>query len=197
LSTNNNIDPSKWLTQYGDYLFSYALLKIGNRVLAEDLVQDTFLAAIRAKETFKGESSEKTWLISILKNKIIDAYRKKDILKNTSQYLGETEEQFSSQFFDPSDGHWLPSSVPASWSDSPDSALNDKEFDGVLQLCVQKMPPRLVAVFVAKYVDEEDSEIICKVHSLSPSNFWVILHRAKVLVRSCLEKNWFQVKRGK
>lgn len=196
-TTNNNLDPSKWLTQYGDYLFSYALLKTGNRASAEDLVQDTLLSAFRAVETFKGESSEKTWLVSILKNKIIDYYRKKDVLRNTAQYIEQTEEEFSSKFFNSSDGHWLPSTAPASWSDLPDSALNNKEFEESLQLCIQKMPPRLIAVFVSRFIDEEDSEIICKVHSITPSNYWVILHRAKVLVRACLETGWFQSKTSK
>lgn len=178
----------------GDYLYSYALMKVGERATAEDLVQETFVAAIRSKDTFKGESSEKTWLVTILKNKIIDYYRKKDVLRNATKYLAETEFDFTKNFFNLNDGHWIESARPAPWSSLADSALESKEFETTLEGCIRKMPPKLVPVFVAKFIDDEDSEIICKVHGISSSNYWVMIHRAKVLIRSCLDKNWFQKK---
>ena len=173
------------------------MLKVGNATTAEDLVQDTFLSAIRANDSFKGDSSEKTWLVAILKNKIIDYYRKRDVLKNTSEYLSETEADFSQHFFDTSNGHWLRSVSPQTWSDSADTNINNAEFNNILQLCIHKMPGRLVPVFLSRFIDEEDSEKTCKVHNISPSNYWVIIHRAKVLIRSCLEKNWFLSKIAK
>ena len=189
--SENTLNPAQWLKTYGDYLFSYALLKVNNRETAEDLVQDVLISAWKAKETFKGDSSEKTWLVAILKNKVIDHYRKKDILKNTSEYLTETEDDFSKHFFEKIYGHWLADAAPQQWNNSADSALQGEEFDRVLQQCVQKMPTKLIPVFIAKFLDDEDSETICKVHQISTSNYWVIIHRAKVLIRSCLEKNWF------
>lgn len=179
---------------FGDYLFSYALLKVGNRDTAEDLVQETFVSAIKGKDNFKGDSSEKTWLVSILKNKIIDHYRKKDVLRNAAGYIAETDDDFSRHFFEPANGHWLAGAAPGVWSEPADSAINNAEFDQVLQACIQKMPSRLIPVFMARFMDDEDSETICKVHGISSSNYWVIIHRAKVLIRSCLEKNWFLTK---
>jgi RNA polymerase sigma-70 factor (TIGR02943 family) len=191
------LEPGCWVKLFGDYLFSYALLKVGNREAAEDLVQETFFSAVKSKDTFNGESSEKTWLVAILKNKIIDHYRKKDVLKNASGYLAETEEAFSEHFFDRANGHWRSGSAPQLWAESADSGINTLEFNMVLQACIQKMPLRLAPVFLARFVDDEDAEEICKVHKISPSNYWVIIHRAKVLIRSCLETNWFLSKKVK
>lgn len=191
MSSGNTLQPSKWIDLYGDYLYSYAVLKVGSTAIAEDIVQETFLSAIRARDTFQGNSSEKTWLVAILKNKIIDHYRKKDVLKEASQYLADTEQEFSSHFFEPSNGHWRRETSPGTWSAPADAALNTEEFNSVLQFCIQKMPSKLTPVFIAKFIDEEDPEEICKVHKISSSNYWVIIHRAKVLLRSCLEKNWF------
>jgi RNA polymerase sigma-70 factor (TIGR02943 family) len=188
------LEPASWVRSFGDYLYSYALLKVGNRDTAADLVQDTFVSAIKGKDAFQGDSSEKTWLTAILKNKIIDHYRRKDVLKNVDEYIVETEGDFSAHFFERANGHWLSDAAPQFWTESADSAINKAEFDGVLQMCIQKMPSKLIPVFVARFIDDEDSETICKVHGISSSNYWVIIHRAKVLIRSCLEKNWFLTK---
>ncbi len=194
----NTLQPAQWLSQYGDYLYSYAVLKVGNTTTAEDLVQDTFVSAIRGRDSFKGDSSEKTWLVAILKNKIIDYYRKKDVLKNADEYLSETDAEFTQHFFDSSEGnHWLRDAAPQSWTPSADAQLDSKEFNEILQACIHKMPSRLVPIFLSKFIDEEDSDETCKAHNISPSNYWVIIHRAKVLIRSCLEKNWFLSKLAK
>lgn len=185
------LNPDLWLRSYGDYLLSYTLLKVSNMETAEDLVQEVFVSAIKAKDTFNGESSEKTWLVTILKNKIIDHYRKKDILKQSTDYIAETEDDFSKHFFEKSNGHWLATAAPKFWTESADFELNNVEFDKVVRSCIQKMPSKFIPVFTAKFLDEEDSETICKVHGISSSNYWVIIHRAKLLIRSCLEQNWF------
>jgi RNA polymerase sigma-70 factor (TIGR02943 family) len=188
------LDPGLWVKSFGDYLFSYAFLKVGIRETAEDLVQETFVSAIKGRDSFKGDSSEKTWLVAILKNKIIDHYRRKDVLKGAADYLNDTDDEFSAHYFDKSSGHWLRTSAPRDWSVSADSAVHNAEFEQVLHGCIHKMPPKLVPVFLARFIDGEDSEIICKAHNLSASNYWVMIHRAKVLLRSCLEKNWFLTK---
>ncbi len=190
---NEALQPSKWLQLYGDFLFSLALLKTGNKELAEDLVQETFLSAVKAKESFKGKSSEKTWLVAILKNKIVDHYRKKDVLKQADDYLTTTEQSFHNSFFNSEEasfGHWTKDTSPLDWKKGADAVVNSKEFYKILQDCIDKLPPRLVPVFLARFIDEEDAEIICKEFDLSSSNYWVLIHRAKVLMRSCLEKNW-------
>ena len=189
--SNSVLNPSLWLSKYGDYLYSYCLYRINHPETAEDLVQETFVSAFKAKDTFGGQSSERTWLVAILKNKIIDHYRKKDPLKNTEEYLSSTESEFSDHFFNPHNGHWNEEAAPGHWAPAADATLENSEFNAVLQACITKMPSKLMPVFIAKFIDDEDSEKICKEHKLSPSNYWVIIHRAKVLMRSCLEKNWF------
>ncbi len=188
------LHPKEWVTNYGDYLYSIALLKTNNKEVAEDLVQDTFLSAIKASQNFRGDSSEKTWLTSILKNKIIDFYRKKDVLKNYDSYVDETESSFDAAFFQTdnlSSAHWKKDAIPASWSENADLKINENEFYSVVKLCVEKLPTKLLPIFTAKFIDDEDSEKICKDYNISSSNYWVIIHRAKLLMRSCLEKNWF------
>lgn len=188
------LHPNKWVSNYGDYLFSIALMKTSNKEVAEDLVQDTFLSAIKAAAAFKGESSEKTWLVRILQNKIIDYYRKKDILKDTSEYIAQTESSFEENFFEAnshSEAYWKSDAMPAPWKSDADSGIHQAEFNKILEFCLQKLPTKLLPVFVSKYIDDEESEKICKDYGISSSNYWVIIHRAKLLMRSCLEKNWF------
>lgn len=188
------LNPSTWISKYGDYLFSIAMLKTSNRETAEDLVQESFLSAIKAKDSFRGDSSEKTWLVSILNNKIIDYYRKKDVLKNTTEYLTDTEKSFNDSFFGMetmmSNAHWTNEASPKNWSSNADEKIMQSEFQRVLEKCIGLMPPKLAPIFISKFIDEEETETICKDFQLTSSNYWVIIHRAKLLIRSCLEKNW-------
>jgi RNA polymerase sigma-70 factor (TIGR02943 family) len=185
------LQPQNWLNNYGDYLYSVAFIKVNNKEVAEDLVQDTFLSAFKAREQFRSGSTEKTWLTAILKNKIIDHYRKNDVLKDVTGYLSETESGFNRHFFEDNNGHWLDNALPAAWKELPDAKINKNEFNKIIQYCISKMPPKLVPVFIARFLDDGDSETICKDYNITSSNYWVIIHRAKVLIRSCLEKNWF------
>ncbi len=188
-------DPTKWVENYGDYLFSIAILKTNQRETAEDIVQETFMSAVKSLPAFKGESSEKTWLTAILNNKVIDYYRKKDILKNTETYLQETEQSFNNNFFESANapnGHWIKTAVPERWTKSADEAIMKADFYKIFEYCIDKMPPKLIPVFVSKFVDEKKAEEICKELDISPSNYWVIIHRSKILMRKCLETNWFK-----
>jgi RNA polymerase sigma-70 factor (ECF subfamily) len=192
MSTEKEIlKPAYWVKNYADYLYSLALIKVSNKETAEDLVQETFLSAFKSKDSFKNGSSEKTWLTAILKNKIIDHYRKKDVLKDVTSYISGTEKGFNEHFFNENDGHWLVESSPLAWKEFADAKVISNEFNRIMQYCIQKMPSKLVPVFVAKFLDDAESEFICKEFNITSSNYWVIIHRAKVLIRSCLEKNWF------
>lgn len=191
---NQLLDPSQWLHLYGDHLFSIAMLRLNDRQLAEDMLQETFLSAIKAAEGFKGESSEKTWLIAILKNKITDHYRKRATSKEVNNYLAETEDSFTAAFFESGPGdapHWLDTTAPANWGFSADASMNRAEFYNILQECIKRMPEKLRLIFIAKFVEETETTILCKEYEISSSDYWVIIHRAKVLMRACLEKNWF------
>jgi len=193
--TNTHIlNPAQWLALYGDYLFSIAIIKLNDRQLAEDILQETFLSAIKAAPNFRGESSEKTWLTTILNNKIIDQYRKKLVVKSATEYISQTELSFTQSFFESGPSvipHWLEETYPRHWGTGADAGLNQREFEDILNACIKKMPDKLKLIFMAKFMEEETADNICKEFDLSSSNYWVIIHRAKVLMRSCLEKNWF------
>ncbi len=184
------LSPEKWVQSYADYLFSHALYKTNKRELAEDLVQDTFFSALRAKDTFKGDCSEKTWLSRILNNKIIDYYRSNKKEQDYEAYLSETEEGFHDTFFSMNEnGRWSKPLSPVPYANAADDYLKQKEFQHILEKCLQNMPLKLRQVFVEKYIDDKNADDICKEYELSSSNYWVIIHRAKVLLRTCLERN--------
>ncbi len=178
--------PNFWVGNYGDYLYSYAGTRIDDDELARDLVQETFLAALKGWEKFDQRSSEKTWLTAILKNKLYDAYRKKST--NLQKHTISTDGSDSDDFFEES-GHWKEGRYPAAIG-IEDAALESKEFDGILRSCMHKLPPLWKSVFTMKHIDDESTETICDRLELSSSNFWVISHRAKVNLRDCLQRNW-------
>jgi RNA polymerase sigma-70 factor (TIGR02943 family) len=183
------LDPSQWVDKYTDYLYSYAFFKTGKKEEAEDLVQETFLSAFKNKQSFKGNSSEKTWLTRILKNKIIDYYRKTRPEQSLNDYVESTNESFEKKFFTSDEyGHWKMDIDPNYISESPESYLAGKEFRKFLEVCLMKLPQRLRAVFIAKFIDDEKPEDICKENDITSSNYWVMIFRAKVLMRDCLEK---------
>lgn len=193
------LHPKEWVSKYGDYLYSIAYYKTNSKEAAEDLVQDTFFSALRAIDTFKQNSSEKTWLIAILKNKIIDYYRKRDVLKHTEDYIKDTEDSFYDAFFQAdqySTAHWKETAMPKPWITEADAEVNTKEFMKALDNCIEKMPLKLRPIFVMKYINEEDSEKICKDYGISSSNYWTIIHRAKLILRNCLEKTWFKTEQN-
>lgn len=183
------LDYNSWADTYTDYLYSFAYYKVGKKEEAEDLVQETFLSAYKGRETYNGAASEKTWLMAILKNKIIDYYRKPKITDSFSTYLDKTEESFDNSFFEPnSHGRWNESIEDNYFSKAADGYLISKEFQNFLGICLEKMPPKLRAVFVSKYMEVEKTENICKAHGITPSNYWVIIFRSKTILRTCLEK---------
>ncbi len=178
-----------WVDNYTDYLYTFAYYKVGSKEEAEDLVQETFMSAYKARETYNGMASEKTWLVAILKNKIIDYYRKPKVTDSFSTYLNQTERSFESSFFNQDNyGRWNEKINENYFSKAADSYLVSKEFQKFLTLCLEKMPAKLKAVFVSKYIEEEKSENICKEHNITPSNYWVIVFRSKTILRTCLEK---------
>jgi RNA polymerase sigma-70 factor (ECF subfamily) len=191
-TSEHKLDPQQWVERYGDYLFNYAVVRVNDTGKAEDLVQETFLAALKARDRFRGDSSERTWLTSILKRKIIDTYRKKYSSKEIA--FGEHEETvFDGDFYrseEPFKGHWLEGRGPNSHSFLPDGELEQQELMKFINLCIDNLQPQLAAAFVMRMIDEEDSETICKELGITPSNLWVMLHRARLRMRECLERKW-------
>jgi len=188
IQEKKKLNPNYWVENYADYLYSYAAVRLYDDELARDLVQETFLAALEAKKGFNGLSTEKTWLTAILKHKIADIYRRRasGLRNNAQRFLQGREEDF----FDPDNGHWYSGHDPAEFFCEQPDTIQDKEFQAILQACMKKLPTLWLSVFTMKHVDEEPSAFICKAMGLSSSNFWVIIHRAKVNLRSCLQKNW-------
>lgn len=182
-----------WVDLYSDKMFSWAFHKTGNRETAEDLVQDTFLAAVNAFSKFEGKSNPKTWLFSILNNKIVDFYRKEvrnPVVTEASQNAPDGLSFFDTLF--DGDGGWLTNQAPANWGTSSDNLLDDKNFVEVLQLCMGRLPANWNAAMRLKYLEEKKADSICQELGIAQTNYWQILHRAKLQLRKCLEAGWFK-----
>jgi RNA polymerase sigma-70 factor (TIGR02943 family) len=183
------VDPHQWVSRHADYLYTYAFTRLNDEEMARDLVQETFLAALEKVNQFKGNSTERTWLTAILKYKIIDIYRKKSsqIVLKPDIYDAEKQQQ---DFFDSESGHWNTAHRPRSFGVEDNDPLNNKEFARILQLCMKKLPELWLSVFTMKHMDDETTETICAALKVSQANFWVIIHRTKLNLRACLQKNW-------
>ncbi|MBN2347765.1 MAG: sigma-70 family RNA polymerase sigma factor [Bacteroidales bacterium] len=184
------IYPEFWVEKYSDYLYNYAITRIYDKETAHDLVQDTFLAGLAAMKEFKGESSEKTWLISILKRKIIDYYRKAS--RKREKNIIDHDAHYKLPFVDEgkNKGHWLTDRAPQNWSESVIGKMENEELQKIIDLCVSLLPKKWAAIFTLKIMEEISSEKICKELDISSSNFWVILHRARLKLRECIEDKW-------
>jgi RNA polymerase sigma-70 factor (ECF subfamily) len=185
--------PEKWVELFGDYLFGFALMRVSRREVAEDLVQDTFLSAYRARESFLNQATVKTWLTSILKRKIIDYYRKKSTQNEINIFDKNTDDDFMNHFFENesgNSGHWTEGAAPKEWNGNFQTNLERNEFNEILKNCLGKLTPKLSAVFTLKNMDDMDSDEICRELDISPSNYWVMMHRAKLQLRECIQTNW-------
>lgn len=170
---------------YTEDLYRWAYHKTSSSEAAEDLVQDTFLVAAEKYDNFEGKSTEKTWLFSILNNKIVDYYRKKSRKEKTID--GNT----ISTFFD-EDGSWQKQSSPKNWDDDEGHLLDNPDFQSVLKLCLDALPSKWNTCVKLKYLSSKSGEDICQEVGITPSNFWQIVHRAKLQLRDCIENNWFK-----
>lgn len=183
--------PDHWLADHGDALFAFAFLRTRDRTTAEDLVQETLLAAWRSKENFSANSSERTWLTGILKHKIADHWRKAGRQPQIADLGPEPEDGEDSleKFFNAADkDHWTVR--PSAWS-HPDSALEQQQFWQIFTDCVSALPAAQAQAFSLAELDGLKGEEICKVLSIAPTNLWVMLHRARLRLRQCLENHWF------
>lgn len=185
------VDPSEWVDRYGDYLFRYAMLRLRNRSATEDLVQETFLAALKDRHSFSGRSSEATWLVGILKHKIADHFRRQS--REVSRPGGTLSDPPRDDPFD-ADGRWA--TGPTEWGGNPADLLRQKEFVEQLAKCLSALSPNQANAFTLREIEGEDTGEICKVLNVTETNLWVILHRARMHLRRCLETHWFQKHAG-
>ena len=184
-----SLDPKKWLEQYGDLLLQYTLPRVNDRELAEDLVQETFLSALKGLDGYKGEASEKNWIFAILKNKIIDHYRKKAASREILELpnLNEVQEDW----FDET-GTWVPQRAPHDWHNA-DNPLERKELQKIINWCKSNLKLLQQQVFSLKYMEDLESEEICKVLNITTSNYWILIHRARLQMRDCVEKSFLKI----
>lgn len=180
-------DPERWVNEHSDFLFRYAMVRLRRREAAKDVVQETFLAALRNPGAYRGTSNERNWLCGILKNKIIDHFRKQarePTMTDLEALAGEEAGQFT-------DGDWIHADGPRAWGTQPGDAVEQREFWVTLRRCLGKLPDRLARAFILREVDGLSMKQVCDLTTISENNLSVMLHRARLGLRGCLETNWF------
>ncbi|MBT3784837.1 sigma-70 family RNA polymerase sigma factor [bacterium] len=190
-ATAEGMDPELWVEEYGDDLFRYAIRRVSNRTEAEDLVQETLIAALKAQEKFRSQSTPKTWLIGILKHKVMDYYRKKGRELNVQ----DVEEvcQVSDKLFDRKGMFRSPGN---DWGENPEALFERKEFWGVLGECISNLPERLLPVFQLRMLQDRNTDDVCEELGITSNNMWVMLHRARLRLKTCLDAKWFSREEG-
>jgi RNA polymerase sigma-70 factor (ECF subfamily) len=168
-------------------LLKLARLQLRNDTWAEDVVSETMIAALEAAPSFAGQSQVKTWVVGILKHKIIDHFRKAGREVSTDAQVEAAEVETFDELFHP-DGHR--NNMPLDWGD-PEANFNRTQFFEILQMCVDKLPPALGRIFMMREWLEYETAEICKELGITATNAFVMLHRARMRLRECLEMNWF------
>ncbi|HJU54931.1 MAG TPA: sigma-70 family RNA polymerase sigma factor [Pyrinomonadaceae bacterium] len=194
-------DPGVWVDEHGDYLYRYAMFRLRDASLAEDVVQETLLAALQAYAGFGGRGSERTWLVGILKHKVADYFRR--LSRETTIQQDEGEALWQSELFMQTGewvGHWVaavhPEQAealgPIEWRATPEQLLEQGEFWEVFNRCLSPLPARIASAFTLREVDGLTSEEICDILDVKVNNLWVMLHRARAHLRRCIEVSWFK-----
>jgi RNA polymerase sigma-70 factor (ECF subfamily) len=185
-------DPERWVDEHGDYLFKYAVSRLRDATVAEDLVQETFLAALKGGDRFQGRSAEKSWLVGILRNKIFDHFRKasrETSFTNLEFYADEESGRFVADR--PIKEAWGREQPSQEWA-GPGAALDSEIFWRIFRDCAGKLPRNVSAVFTMRELDGVESKEICATLNITENNLWVMLHRARMALRRCMEANWLR-----
>ena len=173
------------LAEHRAYLLRFARLQLRNEAWAEDAVSETLLAALSKPQSFGNRSQLKTWLVGILKHKVIDQLRRHK--REATVLTTDDNEDLDDLLFAP-DGHWR--EMPADWG-NPDDVLRQRQFFDVMQACLDVLPPTQARVFMMREWLELDSAEICKELGITATNLWVLLHRARLRLQACLQERWF------
>lgn len=183
---NDQAIVAAWLEEHGDYLYRFALSRLsGETEAAREMVQETLLAAWQGRRGFAGRAGVRTWLTGILKHKIVDHIR----AQIRERELHEAAEADPTSDWFAADGHWH--QAPRAWKASPESLCEDEDFRRTLQRCLDALPPQQRQVFVLRELEGEDTQAICKGCGVSATHLYVLMHRARMALRACLEFNWF------
>jgi RNA polymerase sigma-70 factor (ECF subfamily) len=187
-------NPDRWVDDHGDCLYRYALMRVRRPEVAEDLVQETLLVAVRTQEKFAGRSTERSWLVGILKNKVSDHFRKlgREISFTDLEFFrDEHSDKFNA------DDYWIHENGPIEWKAEGVEVMNRAEFWAALSGCLGKLPQRVADVFAMREIDDVPSKEVCALLNISDANLWVMLHRARMALRHCLETNYFSDRAAK
>lgn len=175
---SQDLDPGVWLAKYGDSLYRFALARVRSDALAEDLVQETLVAGWKSRDKFSGKSSVSTWLFSILRNKLIDHFRRS---KREATLLVRHDEELPEQL----------ESTATQWPQSPGAEVEAEEFWEVFHSCVAKLPSKLAEAYTLRELNDKSPKEICELLQISPTNLSMRLQRARFALRDCLQLNWF------
>jgi RNA polymerase sigma-70 factor (ECF subfamily) len=188
MSHDQPIDPDRWVDDHGDVLFAYAMLRLRDAEAAAEVVQETFLEALKARTKFQGRSTERTWLVGILKHKIIDRFRSR---AHREQAVGGNDgSEFDlSEFFDDR-GSWKVR------CELPEIAVERAEFWEIFQSCLAELPANYSEAFTLSELEGLTGSEVCKILEITPTNLWARLHRARLLLRRSLEARWFGLDTG-
>jgi len=179
-------DPAEWVDRYGDVLYRYAIVRVRKREVAEDLVQETLLAALKSQDKFEGQSAEQTWLIGILRHKIMDHIRSRS--RGMAKVTHDSSVDWLAEFFDDR-GSWRKPPDPTAVN--ADSLLEREEFWETFDSCLDTLPPRAREAFARRVIEHEETSIISEALDVTVNNLWVILFRARTQMRRCLMHKWF------
>ena len=180
-------DPAQWVDSHAAAMLAYALPRVRDAQTAEDLVQETFLAGLQAAANFRGDAAERTWLISILRNKICDHFRR--LARERTSPHGDDGDLVVDGAFTAGSEHWV--ERPGAWLVDDEALLANREFWEVFHECLRGLPSRQAAAFVLRQMEDLDAERVCQDLGITATNLWVMLHRARCRLRACLEAHWF------
>ena len=187
---SRRLDPATWVDAHGQVLYRYALARVRKPEVAEDLVQETLVAALGAQDGFRGQSTERTWLVGILRHKIMDHLRAR------SRGMGEggqvSHSDWLEEFFDDR-GRWR--RMPDPEAVKPEALAENEEFWQVFDGCLDDLSPRHREAFARRVIEQEETQSICQALGVTATNLWVILFRARTQMRRCLTLKWFQQER--
>lgn len=193
-SVGSESDPVRWVEEHGDFLYACALLRLRDPTKAKDVVQETFLAALRNRDSCMGKAGERGWLVGILKHKICDYYRKvarETLFTDLEFYHDEENESFVLNGLHKN--AWTREEAPGDWASASSAvgSLDREEFWKAFHQCASKLPRKISQAFLLRELDGLPTEEICSLLEVSANNLWVMLHRARMALRRCLETNWF------
>ncbi|WP_034410479.1 sigma-70 family RNA polymerase sigma factor [Derxia gummosa] len=177
----------------------FARLQLGDDASADDAVQEALIGALAGAERFTGRAAARTWVFAILKNKIADQLRARRRTVCASDLApagidGDEADVDLDELLFVNDGHWAPATAPRPWAD-PEAALSDRQFLAVMDACLDGLPPRLGRVFLMREVVGLDTDEVCTELGIAANNLFVMLHRARLRLRECLDQRWFAERR--